>query len=238
MLEWITLGFLMGLQHAFEADHIAAVASLCSSRTGLWRLVRQGAVWGIGHALSLSLFGGAVYLLKLSLTEQLSGILEFAVGAMLVYLGGRILYRMIHDRIHFHVHRHGNGSAHFHAHSHLGDVRDHKRSRHEHLHFGNPWRRSLAVGMMHGLAGSAALVALTASTAGTPTLGILFMVLFGVGSIFGMAAFSAALAVPLTFTAGSLTWANRMLQASAGLVAFGFGLHIMVENGAALAAGF
>ena len=182
--------------------------------------------------------GGTVYLLKLSLTAQLSGLLEFGVGAMLVFLGGRIVYRMLRDRIHFHSHRHGSGNPHFHAHSHAGDVKEHRRSRHEHLHFGNPWRRSLAVGMMHGLAGSAALVALTAATAGTPTLGIMFMALFGLGSIFGMAAFSAVLAVPLTVTANSLTWANLALQLSAGLAACGFGLHIMIRTGTALAAGF
>ena len=238
MLTWITLGFLMGLQHALEADHIAAVASLTSNKTGLRNIARHGAIWGIGHALSLALFGGADFALKLSLTEQLSSFLEFAVGAMLVVLGGRVIYRMVRDRIHFHSHRHGEGDMHFHAHSHAGEVLPHQRSRHEHPHVSGGWRRSLAVGMMHGLAGSAALVALTAATAGTPTLGLLFMILFGLGSTVGMAAFSAALAVPLTLTAKTLTWANRALQVFAGLAAFGFGLHIMYENAAALAGGF
>ena len=88
--------------------------------------------------------------------------------------------------------------------------------------------------MMHGIAGSAALVALTASTASSPTTGLLFMALFGLGSVLGMAALSAVIAVPLTLTAKTLTWANRGLQVLAGTVALAFGLYIMVETGAIL----
>lgn len=238
MLAWMTLGFLIGLQHALEADHIAAVASLSSDKTGLRRIARHGAFWGLGHAVTLALFGGAVYALKLTLDARFSGMLEFAVGAMLAVLGGRVIYRVVRDRIHFHVHRHARGDAHFHAHSHAGEAVPHGRSRHEHLHPSHGWQRSFSVGLMHGLAGSAALVALTASTASTPALGLAFMVLFGLGSTLGMAAFSAVIAVPLTLTARTLTWANRSLQVAAGMVALGFGLAIMAENAIALAAGF
>jgi sulfite exporter TauE/SafE len=238
MLTWMTLGFLIGLQHALEADHIAAVASLASDKTGLRRIVRHGALWGLGHAISLGAFGGVVFALKLSLSSNLASALEFAVGAMLVFLGGRVIYRVVRERIHFHVHRHAGGEAHFHAHSHTGDVTDHRASAHAHVHPDGSWKRSLSVGMMHGLAGSAALVALSAATASTPLAGLVFMVLFGIGSVLGMAAFSAVIAVPLTLTARTLTWANRGLQVIAGLVAFGFGLHIMYETGTALAAAF
>ena len=96
------------------------------------------------------------------------------------------------------------------------------------------WGRSLAVGMMHGLAGSAALVALTASTAPSVPLGLVFMLLFGLGSIAGMAMFSAVIAVPLSLTANTLTWASRALQVLAGVIAVGIGLRIMVETGAVL----
>ena len=237
MFTWMTLGFLIGLQHALEADHIAAVATLASDETGLSRIARHGAVWGIGHAITLGAFGGAVYALKLSLTPKLENSLELAVGAMLVVLGARVIYRIWRDRVHFHVHRHKDGEAHFHAHSHAGDVADHRKSAHAHVHADHGWKHSLGVGMMHGLAGSAALVALTASTAETPVLGIAFMALFGVGSILGMVAFSAVIAVPLTLTARTMTWAHRGLQLVAGLAAFGFGLRVLFKAGAALAAG-
>jgi sulfite exporter TauE/SafE len=235
MLTWMTLGFLIGLQHALEADHIAAVASLASGKTGIRRIARHGAIWGIGHALALSAFGGAVYALKLNLEGTLASRLEFVVGVMLVGLGARVLYRLWRDRVHFHVHRHPAGDAHFHAHSHAGDVADHRRSKHLHFHPEGSWKSSLSVGMMHGIAGSAALVALTASTASSATTGLMFMALFGLGSVLGMAALSAVIAVPLTLTAKTLTWANRGLQLVAGAVALGFGLMIMVETAAALA---
>ena len=238
MLAWITLGFLIGLQHALEADHIAAVASLASDKTGLRRIARHGAIWGLGHAITLGAFGGAVFALKLSLTETVASGLEFLVGVMLVALGLRVVWKVWRDRVHFHVHRHAGGDAHFHAHSHAGDVRDHRNSAHDHFHPHGSWKRSLAVGMMHGLAGSAALVALTASMASSAAAGLAFMAVFGLGSIIGMAAFSAVIAVPLSLTAKTMTWAHRGLQVAAGVTALGFGLHIMVETGAALAAAF
>lgn len=233
MLTWVLFGFLLGLQHALEADHIAAVASITADKKGARNIIRHGAVWGMGHALVLGAFGGAVYALELTLSERLASGLEFAVGIMMVLLGARLLYVLMRDRIHFHAHRHG-GDAHFHAHSHAGDVANHALSRHAHAHPAGGWRRSLAVGMMHGLAGSAALVALAASTAPSIPLGVAFMLLFGVGSIAGMALFSAVIAVPLSYTATTLTWATRGLQALAGLFAIGIGLHIMVETGAVL----
>ena len=236
MFTWMTLGFLIGLQHALEADHIAAVAALASGKTGFKPIARHGAIWGLGHALTLGAFGGAVFALKLSLSGTLANGLEFAVGAMLAGLGGHVIYRVIRDRIHFHVHTHREGPAHFHVHSHAGDVKNHAQSAHYHFHTDRSWRRSLSVGMMHGLAGSAALVALTASSAPSAASGLLFIALFGIGSVIGMAAFSAVIAVPLSLTAKTLTWANRGLQTGAGLFALVFGVSIMVETGMALAA--
>ena len=92
MFTWIVFGFLLGLQHALEADHIAAVASIAAGQEGLPPIVRHGAIWGLGHALTLGAFGGAVYALKLTLDDRLASGLEFAVGVMLVLLGGRLLY--------------------------------------------------------------------------------------------------------------------------------------------------
>jgi sulfite exporter TauE/SafE len=234
MLTWIMFGFLLGLQHALEADHIAAMASIAAGKKGFRPILRHGALWGLGHAVTLGAFGGAVYALKLTLDEQLANGLEFAVGIMLVLLGARLIYVLARARIHFHVHRHGSGEVHFHAHSHAGDVRDHAASAHAHLHPQGHWGRSLAVGMVHGLAGSAALVALAAASAPSVPLGLVFMVLFGAGSIAGMALFSAVIAVPLSFTGRTLTWASHALQALAGIIAIGIGLHVMVETGTVL----
>ncbi len=235
MLTWLAVGFFIGMQHAFEADHVAAVTTLASDKTGIQRIARLGAVWGMGHALTLAVFGGLVFGLKISLTAQLSATMELAVGVMLVMLGSRVLYRLVRDRVHFHSHRHAGSQAHFHAHSHCSDVSDHATSGHAHVHLDTDWRRTFFVGVMHGLAGSAALVALTGSTASSLKLGILFFVLFGAGSIAGMAALSAVIAIPLSATARSLTWANRALQAGAGMAAVSIGVWIVARTSAALA---
>ncbi|MCA3556291.1 urease accessory protein [Aestuariivirga sp.] len=233
MIAWVLFGFILGLQHALEPDHIAAVSTISVEKRGIGQIVRHGAVWGMGHALMLGAFGGAVYALELTLSERLASGLEFAVGIMMVLLGARLLYILVRDRIHFHTHRHG-GDAHFHAHSHAGDVKNHALSRHAHPHPAGGWKRSLAIGMMHGLAGSAALVALAASTAPSAPLGLAFMLLFAIGSIAGMVIFSTVIAVPLSYTAMTLTWATRGFQALAGVFAIGIGLRTLVETGAVL----
>lgn len=234
MLTWVIFGFLLGLQHALEADHIAAVATIATGQKGVRRILRHGAAWGLGHAAMLGAFGGAVYALKLTLNERLANGLEFAVGVMLVLLGARALYAIVKARIHFHVHRHRGGEVHVHAHSHAGDLKEHRLSTHDHAHAQHGWGRSLAVGVMHGLAGSAALVALAASSAPSVPLGLAFMLLFGLGTIAGMVLFSAVIAVPLSFTVKSLDWATRGFQALAGVIAVGIGLRIMIETGSVL----
>lgn len=234
MLTWVLFGFLLGLQHALEADHIAAVTSIAADKAGFRTILRHGSLWGLGHALMLGAVGGAIYALQLTLSERLATMLEFGVGLMLVVLGGRLLYVLAKARIHFHLHRHRDGQAHFHAHSHAGDVTNHAASAHAHAHPRHGWGRSLAVGMMHGLAGSAALVALAAAAAPSVPLGLAFMLLFGLGSIAGMALFSAVIAVPLSYTAKTLTWASRGLQALAGVIAVGIGVTILVETGTVL----
>ncbi len=91
--------------------------------------------------------------------------------------------------------------------------------------------RALLVGMMHGLAGSAVLVVLTASTAGDPLTGMVYLLLFGAGSIVGMAALSALIAIPLAWTARALTTANRLLQGAVGAVTVGLGIVVMFQAG-------
>jgi sulfite exporter TauE/SafE len=149
---------------------------------------------------------------------------------MMLLIGGRLIYAIVKVRIHFHIHHHRTGEVHFHAHSHAGDVANHALSTHAHAHPKGAWGRSLAIGMMHGLAGSAALVALAAASAPSVHVGLFFMLVFAMGSIAGMAAFSAVIAVPLSWTANTLTWASRSLQVVAGLIAVGIGLRIVIET--------
>ncbi len=231
MLSILALGFLIGMQHALEADHVAAVASLASGERSLHRIVRLGAVWGVGHALTLSAFAGAVALLGVALPDRLAEAMEFAVGVMLIGLGGWVVIRVLRDGIHFHTHRHSDGTVHLHAHSHAGDRRPHDPGRHRHAHPRGLPVRTLLVGMTHGLAGSAAILVLTAASVGSVPLGLLYIAVFGVGSIAGMAALSAVIAVPLGYSARFFTWGNRVLRGAIGATTVGLGMLIVYENG-------
>lgn len=228
MFAVLALGFLIGMQHALEADHVAAVTSLVSGERNVTHMVSQGVVWGLGHTLILMTVGGGAVLLGLSLEPTFSEALELCVGAMLVFLGGHVLFRLFRDRVHFHRHQHGDRPPHLHAHSHKGE-RGHDHSRHDHAHPDASWVRPLAVGVMHGLAGTAAVVVLTAAAQTTPAMGLAYIGVFGIGSVVGMAAVTAVIAVPLAFSAGLLTRANRAVQVLIGFVTVGVGCVILVR---------
>lgn len=230
MLSFFTLALLIGMSHALEADHIAAVSSMAARQSSLRSIVRLGAVWGLGHTMTLMAFAGLSVALGLAFSNGLAGWLEFGVGVMLVALGGHVVFRLVRERVHFHVHHHTGQNAHFHAHSHLHEKsKTHNPQYHRHEHPAFPLR-ALAVGMMHGMAGSAALLMLSASTAPTPALGLGYVAVFGLGSILGMASLSAIIAVPLMLSAQFLTWANRTIQGATGFATLSLGAAIMYET--------
>ncbi|MES9965388.1 MAG: urease accessory protein [Candidatus Sedimenticola sp. 20ELBAFRAG] len=229
MTTILVLGFLIGMQHALEVDHVAAVASLATRGSTLADTARQGMVWGMGHTITLFLFGGAVILLDTMIPENLAQGLELAVGVMLVLLGADVLRRVIKERIHFHSHHHGE-VTHFHAHTHDGG-RAHAEDPHHHEHPAGFPMRSLMVGMMHGMAGSAALILLVLETITSPWLGLLYIALFGVGSILGMAMLAAVISLPLRYSARGLTWAHNGLKVLVGCVTVGVGGLLVYEIG-------
>ena len=228
MFGILGLGFLLGMQHALEADHIAAVSSIAARRTQIGDIVRHGLTWGLGHTLTLFVFAGAALLLGHAIPEQVARPLETAVGIMLVGLGAHVLWRLWRDRVHFHTHGHGDGTVHVHAHSHAGETVAHISASHAHAH-GFRWR-TLLVGLMHGMAGSAALLVLTMSQASSPAVGLGYVALFGIGSMVGMGALSTVIAVPLAVSARWLTWANRGLQGAVGIVTIAIGLTTIYET--------
>jgi High-affinity nickel-transport protein len=227
MFGILGLGFLLGMQHALEADHIAAVSSIAARRSHIGDIVRHGLTWGFGHTLTLFAVAVAAILVGHALSDQFARGLEIAVGIMLIGLGAHLLWRLWRDRVHFHSHGHGDGTVHFHAHSHAGGKVPHRRAAHAHAHLGFRWR-TLLVGLMHGMAGSAALLVLAASQASSAAAGLGYVALFGVGSMIGMAALSAVIAVPLAVSARWLTWANSVLQGSIGVVTMAIGVRTIV----------
>lgn len=231
MTSILLLGLLLGMQHALEADHVAAVSSLCTGTRSVRRIAAHGAVWGLGHSLTLLIFAGTAVVLDLRFGETLARVLEGVVGVMLILLGGQVLVRLWRARIHFHSHRHADGRTHFHVHSHPGEDTGHDPDHHVHAHASGLPVRTLLVGMVHGLAGSTALVILTATTVQDPVIGLLYIALFSLGSIAGMTVLSSLLAVPLAWTAQAFTWAHRSLQAVVGLATIALGTLLLVEAG-------
>src|SRR5262249_52747650 len=228
MFGILSLGFLLGMQHALEADHIAAVSSIAARRSRIGDIVKHGLTWGLGHTLTLFVFAGCAILLGRAIPEAVAKPMEAAVGIMLMGLGAHVLWRLWRDRVHFHRHGHADGTVHFHAHSHADDTAPHVRSRHMHEH-GFRWR-TLLVGLMHGMAGSAALLVLAATQASSSAAGLGYVLLFGIGSMVGMGVLSAVIAVPLAVSARFLTFANHALQGAVGAVTIAIGLVTLVEN--------
>jgi hypothetical protein len=154
-------------------------------------------------------------------------VLELAVGLMLIALGGDVLRRLARQRIHFHVHSHGTGVRHFHAHSHGA----HRYSQHRHTHGQKPPLRALTMGMMHGMAGSAALILLSLGAVESVASGIIYIALFGVGSIVGMALLSVAIAIPLRLSAAYLGWLHNDLAALVGVFSCVLGITMVYRIG-------
>lgn len=209
----LLIGFLIGIRHATDPDHLVAVATLAIRHHSLSQSVRQGVAWGVGHSVVLLVVGGAVLALGASIPHGVASALEVLVGGMLIALGVDVLRRLVRERIHVHVHTHETGIRHLHAHSHAAGGAG-AGTHHDHAHAGLPWR-ALAIGMTHGMAGSAGLIVLSLGAVQSWTTGIVFIALFGAGSIAGMLALSIAIAIPLRITAVHL---SRLFNGLAGAI--------------------
>ena len=198
----LLLGFLLGIRHATDPDHLTAVATLAIRHHSLAQSVRQGVAWGIGHTVVLLVVGSMVLAFGLSISHGIATAFELVVGGMLIALGVDVLRRLARERKHAHVHTHESGIRHVHVHSHA--AADHAAHHHEHTHAGGiPWR-ALAIGMTHGMAGSAGLMVLSLGAVQSWQTGVAFIALFGAGSIAGMATLSIAIAIPLRISAAHL----------------------------------
>jgi ABC-type nickel/cobalt efflux system permease component RcnA len=229
----LALGAVLGMKHALEPDHVAAVAALATRSRSVRHTVWQGIAWGTGHTLTLFIFGGIVLAMRRKVPDQLALGLECAVAVMLIVLGIDVLRRLRRDRVHFHVHRHDDGVIHVHAHSHAHDTAPHDAAHHHHGHAAGLPLRALFVGMMHGMAGTAALIVLMVGTAKSILSGLAQIAAFGVGSIAGMAALSLVIALPLRATAHFFDRANRALQALTGCATLALGAFMLVRLTAA-----
>jgi sulfite exporter TauE/SafE len=221
----LTTGFVIGLRHALDADHLAAVSAIVSERKSFWSSSVVGGLWGIGHTISLFAAGIFVILLKsaeITTLEKYEPYLEAVVGVMLVLLGLNVLRKLFAaERLHAHEHTHaGHSHTHLHIHEQAEKISDH--------HSFSP--RSVVVGMIHGLAGSAGLMLLILPTINSTFLAMAFILIFGIGSIGGMLAMSFLMGLPLHFTASRFAYLNKGIRVAAGLFSFGLGAFIVYEK--------
>jgi High-affinity nickel-transport protein len=188
LLTSSSLGSLLGMRHALEPDHIAAVSTLVTGERSGYKAALLGACWGVGHTVSLLVVGMGLVLLRTEMPAALTDVFELFVAVMLIGLGLRAIYLAA---------RQGPAGP-VHAHQHGGRVHVH-RGAPAHIHIGT-WtlaRRPLLVGAVHGLAGSGALTALVVATLPSTTARLTYMAVFGLGSTLGMAALSGVLGWPL-----------------------------------------
>ena len=223
LLSLLFLGFLLGVRHALDADHVAAVLTIATENQYLWRSSLIGFCWGLGHTVVLLMVGAAVVLFKLTIPSAWAKAFEAGVGVMLVALGLSVAYTLWRERVHLHTHRHDAGAPHRHVHSH----RDGEH--HDHLHRFRLEYKSLIVGMVHGLAGSAALLILVLATVSSLAVGILYILVFGIGSILGMVLLATAMSVPFTMSAEKMARVHQALRATAALVSIILGSRILFE---------
>lgn len=221
-LTILGLGFLLGARHALDADHLAAISTIVSTRPGLRTSGFIGLCWGFGHTLMLLLVGVAVILLKVTIPESVSRILEFGVGIMLVFLGASLAWSIYREGWHLHAHEH-DGERHLHLHSHP------KEKHHRHSHWMHLSVRPLLIGMAHGLAGSAALMLMVLSTVHTTWQGMAYIFVFGIGSVIGMVCLGLLIATPMVLSASSGRRMQRIIQGLACLGSVGLGVTMIIR---------
>ena len=231
----LAFGALVGMQHALEADHLAAVAALSARPSTRRGLILRGAWWGFGHTIALFTICGSVLLLGLSLGNGLQATLEFAVGIMVSGLGLNVLWTIYRRRIHFHAHEHDDGMRHLHAHAHETEKkRDHADSLHKHHHPRHGLVKALTIGLVHGAAGSGALLVLLVAAANSAGMALAYIACFGLGSIAGMAALSFVASFPLNAAARGARWLHTATLATIGLFALAIGANMAMSNWGAI----
>ncbi len=230
----LVFGMLVGMQHALEADHLAAVAALSAKKSSPRQLVLRGAYWGLGHTVALFAICGVAILLGFAITEGVEATLELCVGVMIVLLGAHVLLTLFRRRIHFHVHQHG-GERHVHAHAHASEPADHSTSHHAHVHPDGNFIKALAVGLVHGAAGSGGLLVLVVAVSQSTTWALFYVLSFGLGSIAGMATLSFVASYPLKLLERGAGWLDKAVMAAIGGFAVLIGGGLVIENSAVLA---
>jgi hypothetical protein len=247
----LILGFFLGMRHATDPDHVIAVSTIVSRERSLSKAALIGALWGVGHTLTIVLVGAAIIIFNIVIPPRVGLTMEFAVGLMLILLGILNLtgvsrwmsekFSPAHPHItgeHAHIHEHGS-HLHFHRHSHAPVQEHHADSLAEPKWLRGPFGslgvfhslRPLVIGIVHGLAGSAAVALLVLSTIHDPRWAVFYLFIFGLGTIAGMMLITAAMSLPFSYAGTRFAWLNRGLVTGSGLLSLAFGLFVVYQIG-------
>ena len=229
----LTLGFLLGIRHATDADHVVAVSTIVSEYRNALRGIWVGVSWGLGHTTPLLTLGIVILLMKETVLEQYETVapyFEFGVGIMLVFLGAQVFWKLRRGRLHIHEHTHDD-NLHLHIHSTHNPSEDaHVETPHGFLHAGKPFFRlkSYVIGIVHGLAGSAAVMLLLLPKISSFWVGVGYLLLFGVGTMLSMAAVTLFLGVPFAISS-NFERLNRTVAGVAATASLIFGVALMSD---------
>ncbi|MBS0149721.1 MAG: sulfite exporter TauE/SafE family protein [Nitrospira sp.] len=222
LLTLLGVGFLLGLRHALDTDHLAAVSTVLAERPSLLASGAVGLWWGIGHTLTLLLVGSVVLVWGLRIPAQFEMLAESGVALLLIILGVTLARKLYRERWHVHGHHH-DGERHVHFHSHQ------RQEGHGHRHWIADSIRPLCIGMAHGLAGSAALMLMILATATDVTSGLLSILIFGIGSIIGMTMIGLTISVPVIYSRSVNQRLFVGIQGIASLASVSVGLWMLVN---------
>jgi ABC-type nickel/cobalt efflux system permease component RcnA len=227
------LGLIFGLKHATEVDHVVAISTIVSQNRSLLRSALVGVFWGAGHTAALMITGVIVVLLRVAIPVRVSHWLEFGVALMILGLGASALWRALRKGSEVHVHEHSHdGVAHLHVHFHEATTRHDQRHPATHDHaVSSIGIKPVLIGMMHGLAGSGALTLLVLTQISSAWLGLLYLAIFGLGSVAGMLLMSGLIGLPFALTSRNLSGLHHRLQAAVACLSIAFGLWYAYQTG-------
>ncbi len=243
------------MRHATDPDHVIAVTTILSRERRIAAAMRVGVIWGLGHTATVMLVGAAIIIFKIAIPARIGLAMEFAVALVLILLGVNAASRMLARAtsrfsepeavpatlsVHSHAHSHG-AFTHTHPHAHPGYLHepmivhdaDHliHAAKHDPDQMRRPLLKSFGVGLVHGLAGSAAIALLVLSAIPEPMWATVYLVVFCIGVIIGMGLITSAIAAPFMFASRKIAWLHQGFVTGSGLLSFAFGLFLAYHIG-------